>query len=355
MKLRCSKLPLFFKCPSSASEWLRPIESGGDAADLGTVVHAVLAAMVRGEEPELQAIARPSGADIGEVERLFAYGKKAWGEIGPLVHDPMTEQPYDKHDLSGTCDVESGSGQKIIVDWKSGQVYRNHREQMRGYANLAREDNSVIKAVIVWLQFGFYEVYDFTEDDTDALTQIDLPRLSCQIGKKYSPNSDCSFCQGRAECPAKADYERMACNALAAIGPGVLTRDRLAELYPQAKLLEKAVESYMDMLGVAASDGPLLLPDGRQVELRSIKKQEILAREAWPILASQLSQDELAGCTTITKGKLMDAVGAKSTKGMKAKDQMRLLGQLKDAGAISETSFVKLQVSKQVASKSEKQ
>ena len=355
MKLRCSKLPLFFECPSSASEWERPIESSSDAAELGTVVLVALAAMVRGEEPELSVVARPSGVDVGEVERLFAYGKKAWKEIGPSVHDPMAEVPYDCAALSGTCDVESGSGNKVIVDWKSGQVYRNHREQMRGYATLARggndHDKGVIKAVIVWLQHGFYEVYDFTEDDTDALLLVDLPRLTSNIGKKYSPGADCAFCRGRAECAAKADYERMAANAIAVIEPGALTRDKLAALYPQAKLLEKAVEVYTEMLRAALSDGPLLIPDGRQLELKQIAKQEILAREAWPILSAALTQDELAGCTSITKGRLMDAIGAKAAKGMKARDCGSMLARLKESGAISETSFVKIQITKKGESK----
>ena len=348
--MRCSKLPLYSECPSSASEWERPIESSSDASDLGTVVHAVLAAMVRGEEPELFAVARPSGVDVGEVERLFAYGKKAWKEIGPSVHDPIVEQPLDGAGLTGTCDVMSTSGQVVVIDWKSGQVYRDHREQMRGYAALVRgsrnHDQSVIKAVIVWLQLGFFEVYDFTEDDTDSLLAIDLPRLATKIGKSYNPNADCSFCRGRAECRAKADYERMAANALAVIEPTALTRDKLAALYPQAKLLEKAVESYTEMLRAALSDGPLVLPDGRQIELKKMVKQEILAREAWPVMAEVLSDDELAQCCTITKGKLMDAIGAKAAKGCKGRDQMQMLDRLRDAGAIVESSFCKIQVNK---------
>jgi Protein of unknown function (DUF2800) len=346
MRLRCSKLPLFFECPSSASEWERPIDSAGDAAKIGTVVHLALAAMVRGEEPELTAISRPSGVDIGEVERLFAYGKKAWKEIGPSVHAPCAEMPYENDWLSGTCDVESGEAPKIVVDWKSGQVYRDHKHQMRGYAFLARDnDTQPVKSVIVWLQLGFYEVYDFTADELNELKR-DIDREATYIGKKYSPGADCAFCRGRAECKAKADYERMAANALTVISPGALSRDRLAALYPQARLLEKAIEAYTDMLRAALADGPLVIPDGRQIELKQFPRQEILAREAWPILAAELTQEELAGCTSITKGKLMDAIGAKAAKGCKGKDQGRMLARLKEAGAISESSFVKIQVTK---------
>lgn len=348
--MRCSKLPLFFECPSSASDWMRPIESSGDAADLGTVTHLALAAMVRGEEPELTAISRPHGVDIGEVERLFAYGKKAWKEIGPSVHDPMAEKSYQCDALRGTCDVESGSGQKVIVDWKSGQIYRDHKEQMRGYAALVRGGNDynrgIIKAVIVWLQLGFYEVYDFTEDDTDSLLMTDIPGLAAKIGKHYSPGADCAFCRGRAECRAKADYERMAANAIAVQDPQALTRDRLAALYPQAKMLKSALEAYDEMLKAALVDGPLIIPDGRQIELKAMTKQEISPLEAWPILAAELTQDELAGCITVGKGKLMDAVGAKAAKGMKGKEQGRIMARLKESGAISETSFTRVQVTK---------
>lgn len=346
MKIRCSKLPLFFHCPSSASDWQRPIESTSDAADLGTVVHAVLAAMVRGQEPELTTIARPSGVDVGEVERLVAYGKKAWREIGPAINDPIAEHSFDGGCLTGTCDVLSTSGQLVVVDWKSGQVYRDHKEQMRGYAHLAYNGQDFpVKAVIAWLQFGFYEVWDFTQADLDSLPG-DIERTSKDIGRKYSPGSDCAFCRGRAECPAKADYERMAANALAVVEPGALTRERLASLYPQAKLLQSALAAYDEMLHAELADGPLHLPDGRRIELKSIPRQEILPLPAWPMLASELTQDELAACVTIGKGKLMDAIGAKSAKGQKGRDQIRMLTRLKEVGAINETSFQKIQVSK---------
>jgi hypothetical protein len=349
MKMRCSKLPLFFACPSSASEWERPIESTSDAAELGTVVHAVLAAMVRGQEPELTTLARPSGVDVGEVERLVAYGKKAWREIGPAIHDPIAEHTFNGGVITGTCDVLSTSGQLVVLDWKSGQIYRDHTEQMRGYAYLARggqtERAFSVKAVIVWLQLGFFEVFDFTETDLNTLPG-DIKANVVSIGRKYSPGADCAFCRGRAECEAKADYERMAAGALATISSEALTRDRLAALYPQAKLLRSTLDAYDEMLHAALADGPLPLPDGRRIELKSMVRQDILPLEAWPILAAELTQDELAGCVTIGKGKLMDAIGAKSAKGCKGKDQMRLLSRLKEAGAVNETSFQKLSVTK---------
>ena len=355
MNIRCSKLPLAKKCPSSASRWQWPIDGAGDAAELGTVVHAVLAAMVRGQEPELTTIARPSGVDVGEVERLVNYGKKAWGELSTHFRDPRAEVGYDYSapwgSLSGTCDVDADP--PVILDWKTGQVYRDHKEQMRGYAAISRGGRTgVIKAVIVWLQLGFYEVYDFTEADTDALVDTDIPRLLGQIGKKYSPDADCSFCPGRAECPAKAAYERMAANALVAVGPEALSRDRLAALYPQARLLEAALTAYDAMLHAALADGPLPLPDGRQIGLRTIKKQEILARQAWPVLtANGYTLDDMAACVKIGKEAMLDVIKSRSAKGQKGRDAMLLLDALKAADAINETSFQKLQVSKATGEK----
>ena len=113
--MRCSKLPLFFKCPSLASAWEHPLESSSDAAELGTVVHAFLAAMVRGQEPELTTIARPSGVDVGEVERLVNYGKKAWKELAPHFPNAEAEIPLSGFGLTGTCDVKSYNGTASCV------------------------------------------------------------------------------------------------------------------------------------------------------------------------------------------------------------------------------------------------
>ena len=96
-----------------------------------------------------------------------------------------------------------------------------------------------------------------------------------------------------------------------------------------------------------------MLPLGsRQIGLRTIKKQEILARQAWPVLtANGYTLDDMAACVKIGKEAMLDVIKSRSAKGQKGRDAMLLLDALKAADAINETSFQKLQVSKATGEK----
>ena len=75
-KVRCSRLPLFFECPSSAQATSVRYDPSGDAAVLGTAAHAAMALVVLGQEVDLKAfINRPFKFHNGvlDVARLVYY------------------------------------------------------------------------------------------------------------------------------------------------------------------------------------------------------------------------------------------------------------------------------------------
>jgi hypothetical protein len=347
-------MPRAFDCPSSLALAVAPVRIPTDASDLGTAAHVALALVVRGEEPDLVSIARSHGVDKDDLEPMVAYGRKTWAEIGHHFPGVMVEASVESDITSGTIDLLSRVAPNELItigDWKSGRNQRQYRHQMASYAYATRAafgmpKSGRITAVIVWLRFCEVEVLQFTDADLDAFRSefLDLRR---NIGKAYAPGEHCSGCQRAHECPARDAFLRSAQTSMVSANTDGILPSKLAELYPLAKSLEKMIEAYHTALKLALVDGPLPIGNGKQIELVESHRAIIDVGTARPVLAANgFSAEDIDHATSMAKGKIEAIAGDRAPRGMKGHHQAAIIRALDQAGAITQTSFSKLQQKK---------
>jgi len=359
IKCRPSSMPRAFDCPSSLDPAVAPVRIPTDESDLGTAAHVALAMVVRGEEPDFVSIARAHGVDKDDLEPMVAYGRKAWVEIARYFPGVLTERPVESDITTGTIDllsrvVEEDTDEDSLAtigDWKSGRNQRQYRRQMEAYAYATRESfgmpkSGKITAVIIWLRFCEVEVLQFTGADLDAFRD-DFLALRRSIGKSYAPGEHCFGCQRAHECPARDAYLRSAQTAMVVANEDGIAPEKLAELYPQAQALEKMLEAYRAALKLVVANGPLPIGNGKQIELVEAHRAVINTISARPVLAANgFSEDDIARVSSMSKGEIETVVGERAPKGMKGRNQAAIVKALEDAGAITQTSFTKLQQKK---------
>lgn len=96
--LRCSSLPLAFRCPASVRRGVVPINEANDAADVGTAAHEGLATMVRTGHVDWDAVpdlARKYGVDEAELRALLAQGQRLWDQIKDAFPSCSTEVAFE--------------------------------------------------------------------------------------------------------------------------------------------------------------------------------------------------------------------------------------------------------------------
>ena len=353
VQVRCSRLPLFFECPSSAQATAVRYDPSGDAAVLGTAAHAAMALVVLGQEVDLAAIAHEHEVDEDELGRLVAYGRQAWAELRPHLPAPRVEQRVDSNVTGGSADVlHADTDSLVVVDWKSGWVRRHHRHQLTGYAHAARAQYGMptsghVTVATVWLRFGEIEVDRLDDDKLDAWER-EYEALTAEIGSTYNPGPHCAFCPAQLTCEARSAFLRGATAALAsAQRAGAMTPEDMARLVPQASMLRRALDLFDSALREhVRAAGRLPLGDGTALALESRRRREIRARAAWPVLTADLglSEDDLDRVLSVSKGALEEVVGERAAPRMKGKDRAAAMQKLCEAGAVIERPYQQLSV-----------
>jgi len=354
MQHRASGLPRFVECPSSALTPTHKIDGGSAPADEGTAAHEALAIVVNGGAPDIPEIANKYGVDITTLRVLVAYGRQAWKQYGPLFTEPRTEVKVQSDRVRGTSDVIQADGMRLIVlDWKSGWVRRQHLYQLAGYGEAAvneygMPESGKVTVITVWLRHQEAEVKDLTADSLEQFrTMLDAAEKG--IGKVWNPGEPCDYCPMWQECKARQAFSRDAVTSLTEVTGDELTADKLAELYPKAKLLEQALKVFDSALRSEVHRlGTLELPDGRSLKFTERNSETLKARQAWPVLRKiGLTDDDLESCVSMAKGKVLAAISAKADRGEKGKAKEAALENLRQADAINEKVTRILQAVKQ--------
>lgn len=342
-KRRCSSLPTFLSCPSSALPVEHPYDPPSEVGSLGDAVHVALAMHAVGSVPNLDTIAVQHSVDRDELDRLVAYGRIAWTELSKYFPNARTEATLEGRRVRGHADLFHDDGVTMCIgDWKSGRVRRNHRAQVVGYAAAAVDmfgmpESGEVKVFIIWLQFFEFEVFTITQAEIDSLHD-DIKRAEINIGGRYAPGDTCTYCPRQLVCNARHDFLRSATAALAPVGQVDIDPSQLPRLYTKAKALRKALSSYDTALKLLLRDGPLPDGEGGMLELDEIKKDKIDARKAWPhLLAAGLTEDELASFVTIGKTRMLKVISDRAEKGMKGKDKAAFVATLREYMAITQT------------------
>ncbi len=359
-QVRPSRLPLAHECPSSLLPACHPVSSGSVASDVGQALHYAAGALVLGKPFDVAAIAKSFSVDRDELGILMFQAARAWSYMRIYFANPRVEYPLRSELLGGgTVDVLHHDGDTAAInDWKSGRVQRNYRWQLWGYAYDVRETLGMprsgrIESALTWVRSGDIEQHGFTEAELDAMADQHRA-LESGIGKVYSPGEHCGFCPRRHECGAYADALRTTTAVLAPAGDATgMTAEQLAQLYPRAKLLEKALETYNQLLKAALSDGTRLpIGDGRVLHLTEVRRTKLdPSRTLAALRAAGWSEADIDACLDVSKSRVEEIAEA-AGRAMKARgaikaERERVLKQLEDAGAVSQTIQQRLTAAKE--------
>lgn len=354
MKIRGSKADLAMACAGSLVATDTPYNPHSDEAREGSAKHAALAYLPRGEEPPVAEIAARFDVDADEIARAVSYGRQAWAELGRYVPGAKTEQKLEGPVTVGTADIlglaqlqaDGHADETVhlaILDWKTGWSYDEHGYQLLSYADAAREVHGMptsgyVTGIEVWLRHREYRIRNFTEPELDGFRERAKRQLEL-VGRQYAAGGHCKFCPRQNACPARDEYLRASVTALvpADAEPKAITREVLGQLYERSKVIAKALRAYEQLLDAALKDGPIPLGAGRALALEPVEQDEIKAVVAESVLRDKLGwgDAELAEVLGATKSGLERVIKARVAKGGAAAEMRRVLGALREAGAIA--------------------
>lgn len=372
LSLRCSSLPLHFKCPGSARPAKVPINASNDAADVGTAGHDGLAGLVRTGQLDLDEVApelaSKHGVDPTELRVLLALGARLWAQVKGSFPNAATEMALEYQLgsvlVTGHADIIGSSGTVLrIADWKLGRLDSDYREQLLGYCALAllsTPEATRAEAGVLWVREQEYEphtmdragLYDWLQRIEDQIVQWD---------GVFRPGSHCQYCPRSHECEAA--------NALARRDMAVLMDEDLPRRLEDAATIRELVRSQPDKVvalleiarraekqagRVAAAikseverDGPVIGADKR-LELQRAEKRHLNVMQAFPVLQEEFPEDQdMAEVLSISLSKAETLVAKRAGKGNGAKAVRELGDKLAKAGAIETSTSVSLVVRRQ--------
>jgi len=354
-KIRCSSLPLATICPGSVRAAEVQIDPVSEAAGVGTACHLGLAKLVRGQSPQIALQATTEElpkVDADELRPLFWAGVRAWKQIAEWFDNPQCEADFEHGALTGHVDVCDGNTQRktvALVDWKSGRVDANYRDQLFGYAWLLMQDDRSIDAVsasAVWLRTGEVESYTVSRARSEEWYSA-MVAIVINWDGTFHPGAHCVHCPRNHDCPAQTALVR---RDVAMFSDGVATDlqtmpgPEFVGLHLKLKGLASRIEGALkSMRGeVERRGGTVDAGDGTVLHFRKEGgKRQVDTFKAWPILTAQFDDEELCKGLTVSVLTLEKIVGDKAEKG-KGKAKEAFCAALEDAGALTQPTIKKL-------------
>lgn len=385
-----SKLSLARACTfpwSGGKEWAQFAPS--PFADYGNAVHAVCDALVKGNAPHLDAIAKThslSATDKRRLERTAATVADFLASEAEAFTWRASEVPLAYHLTTGaaralktrgardysdvkngemSCTVDfvgAGPGYLVVRDWKTGRqsnvdpVATNAQMQFcalaaaRHYgASLVRVELAFIDEADVYVDHAMFDDLDFGE------CAAELTRLVERIGRKEppAPGHHCGshYCPIVASCPATTAALAAVDSAselqfplsveIASAEHATHTRHRLKVVRDACDKIETALKNWI------RTNGPIPAGDGKVYGVRESTREtiDLAAKDAYVTLVRHLGEDGAGEAVTLstTKAAIHAAVVAKSPKGQYRATEEALLDELRELGAVRVSSFEKLE------------
>jgi hypothetical protein len=334
-----------------------------EAADIGSAVHQLLAARIGGFEWDVDAVALEWNCDPDELSRLFGWSWRAWLSVAKHFPEPrqiereLTMATPGPVMLSGHVDLLCALGSEIrLLDWKTGRVDADHRQQIMGYCWLALQnypDSESAYAMVLRVRDQSLDAHRYSRAELDRwyanlCRKMDTPH-------RFRPGRHCVGCPRGASCPAKTALISQAAQGLSGFShdfltqlppPGPARGQVLAELLDRVKLIERVCEQAREMVraDVARQGGSMVSEDGRELRLVSSDRTRILYEEAWPLLARMLPTEIWNQVVEIKKGEVEKAVRQAAPYRQGGKAVAALLAELERLGAVTKTAVSRLEV-----------
>jgi len=286
LNLRASASARWIACPASARlSSLMPYVEGGDAAKMGTAIHALAEHCFKRDLDPMKFEGKVyEGILMTEENCEFAlqHLKAIWAiedELGKGCVSVEKFLPYvDRatHKVGGTADVIGiGNEQRkiIIADLKTGRGYVSEdNDQLRLYALAAMEEFNLyqdIDKVELWIIQPFHgEVRKHkmtTQELVDWEHYVLHPAIDNSLNPAFPPvpsDSACQYCPAKTICPAQANIVETV-----HVSPPVemLTEEQISVLLTKFDMVEDYIKAVRDhalkrMESGAVIDGWQLAP-----------------------------------------------------------------------------------------------
>jgi len=237
LSLRASAASRWIACPASARlSALMPYVEGGEAAKIGTAIHALAETCYQLDSDPMKSIGTVvEGITMTEenCEMALEHLKAIWamedelGEGCVTVEKFLPYQETPKVKVGGTTDVIGISKEKrklIIADLKTGRGYVSEdNDQLRLYALSALEAGQLyqdIDTVELWIiqpHHGETRKHSMTTQElVDWEHYVLVPAIENSLNPLFQPvpsDSACQYCNARTICPAQANIAEVVATA----------------------------------------------------------------------------------------------------------------------------------------------
>lgn len=359
LQLRCSGLPLAFRCPGAARGGALRIDDVHESADTGTAAHAGLARLVETGRVDWDAIpelARRHGCEEEELRILIALGAKLWEEVKESFPEPVTEQllryTLGPVTLTGHTDILSRVLRHAIIgDWKTGRRDSDYSEQLKGYAALALLEDGQLEtatAYVLWVRDGAVEQYTMTRSKLrEWLLHLETDLVHWD--GTYRPGKQCQYCPRLHECPAGHALVRSAVAAIANqdVDDAKLLRDlpreQIIQLIEQADIVKGQAERIRAAARKLVEEQGDIVASGKRLTLEQVNQRRVDTLKAFPVLEERGFDDAaLAEVIDISVKQAENIVAKRAGKGKGAAAVRELRAALEGANAIQIETITRL-------------
>ena len=359
LKLRPSSASRWIACPASAKlSTLVPYQESGEAAQIGTAIHALAETCYQLDTDPMKFIGQEvEGITMTEENCDFAleHIKAIWAiqdELGSVKVEQLFklyEEPA--FSLQGTADVVGISKDKLIIaDLKTGRGYVDaDSEQMKIYALGALLHSSLrpreVEFQIIQPHHGEKRVHRMSVDELGVWeSEVLLPAINDAISDAptFNPSeSACQWCPAKHICPAqKEQFDIVAAQPNITVMPKEdihqvmlsLTPTQISAILDKAPLVEKFIDAVKEHATKQMEEGAVI--QGWQLQPKRASRKwidETAARQALTdagLTDSQIFETELISPTQAEKllakdqRVILDALTAKVSTGLTlAKDR----------------------------------
>lgn len=357
LELRCSGLPLAFRCPGSVREASLPINETGEAADLGRAAHELLAQLVTTDRipwDDLPAVAKRYQVDAEELRVLMHLGAQLWNAVKESCPNPLTEVELMHHlgpaTLTGHADIYSRTGtEAFIPDWKTGRADSDYSEQLKGYAALALlEDVELTKATaaVLWVRDGTYEQYTMDRAGVwEWMRRVESEII--QWDGTYRPGKHCEYCPRAHECPARAALVRSAVAAITGQDVGevvaAMAPEQVVQLSEMADIARSQVERVKAAIKKRVEQQGDVTALGKVITLAVEQRRKLKPVEAFAVLEERGFGDaEWAQVIDMSVSAAEKIIATKAGKGKGAAAVRELKAALEAAEAVETETVTRL-------------